>query len=138
MPTVYSTLTNDSAYVHYTKVAGNDLPTVKKKVTIKGGAGRGETGLLTPLGVATIITGDDLAFLEENDQFKKHKARGFLTVVSRDAPDNANKVAVNMEQEDGSRPLTPIKLAKLSEAGVKAAPEANLEIVKDIKAKKGK
>lgn len=104
MPYVYSTAANSTEYPLYEK-GGGDLPVLKKKVLIKGGAGVGKKHIQTPQGVATFVTDEDLAFLEANPAFKRHVSKGFIT-VSKTKKD-ADEVAKNMAKDTGSAPKTP-------------------------------
>ncbi len=105
---IYSTATNSTQYCEYDNK--DDPKKLKRKVrfvTILGGTGVArKRGLVTPLGVCTIVTEEQLAFLEQNGSFKRHKQAGFITVVKSSAPDPA-KVAENMAQRDGSSPRMP-------------------------------
>lgn len=105
MPYVYSTATNDGYYCDYEE-GGADLPTLKRKILIKGGANRGGKGLITPLGVGTRVTDEELEFLEKHEAFNRHKKRGFLTVVKAKKAPDADKVAKDMTEKDASAPLT--------------------------------
>ncbi len=105
---VYSTLTNGQRFVKYENM-GNDLPVVVASVEINGGAGvaRKQT-LLTPYGVRTDISADQMDFLNQNAMFKKMVAGGWLTVTKATGwgvdPD---AIAADMSQRDGSAPLVP-------------------------------
>lgn len=106
MPRVYSTITNSSSYVQYEK-GNNDMPREVKRVTIGGGAGIAQKRTLyTPLGVSTEVSKDDLDFLEADANFQRHVKAGFLKVV-RTGKADADVVAVDMQQRDGSAPLVP-------------------------------
>jgi hypothetical protein len=108
---VYSTQTNSSEYAEYRFPQGrNGLPIKGRSVIIKGGAGVAQKRtLITPLGVATEISAAQLAFLENNNSFKRHVAAGFLRVIKspgKSGPD-ASEVVADMEPRDGSSPVTP-------------------------------
>lgn len=78
-------------------------PYVLKSVSIKGGANLAGVGILTPKGVVTSISDEDYAWLKELPGFKRHKERGFLSVVEGKEP-VANAVAGSMKAFDGSAP----------------------------------
>ena len=94
MPHVFSTITNPVSYVEYEGTdTGRNRP-IKRSVTIKGGHGVAEArNLVTPYGVATQVTEDELAFLEANPAFQRHKARGFLTVRKSISGSDGNVLA---------------------------------------------
>lgn len=106
MPFVISTATNDAYYPEYAP-GGADLPVIKRKVLIKGGANRGGKHLHTPHGVATEVSEDDLEFLKAHPAFKRHVEKGFLTVVESKKEPEADKVALDMTPKDASAPRTP-------------------------------
>lgn len=107
---VYSTHSTDLEYVEYSKPAdANVLPTVVRRVRIKGGAGVADKRLVTPGGVVTEVSDEDLAFLHTNAEFLKHMKAGFVTVEgTRFDPDH---VGADMRHGDGSQPLTPESFA---------------------------
>jgi hypothetical protein len=105
MPFVCSTATNSAYYCEYAK-GGADVPVLKKKVLIKGGANIGGKSLVTPRGVVTEVTQEDLDFLLKNDAFNRHVKNGFLTVVEQKKQPEAEKVAKDMQPADASAPLT--------------------------------
>jgi hypothetical protein len=100
---VFSTLANDQRYVNWVK-GPNDIPTEGYSVFIKGGTGVANDRLITPQGVATEITEEDLAQLEQNPSFMQHKKDGFVTVRAKKA--EAEKVAADMNLKDESAPMT--------------------------------
>ena len=100
---VFSTLANDQRYVNWVK-GPNDIPTEGHSVFIKGGTGVANDRLITPQGVATEITEEDLAQLEQNPSFMQHKKDGFVTVRAKKA--EAEKVAADMNLKDESAPMT--------------------------------
>lgn len=105
MPHVFSTITNDTYYCEYGKAPSGNIPPLKHKVLVKGGTGIANKHLVTPYGVATQVSREDLAFLEDNESFQRHKKRGFI-VVREDYVD-PEVVAANMNTRDGSSPIVP-------------------------------
>lgn len=101
---VYSTITADVSYVEYKDGPPGGLPIEGRKVTIKGGAGLANKHVITPKGVVTVITTDELAFLMNDDNFKLHLAAGFVQYESQQY--DLDAVVADMNHEDGSRPLT--------------------------------
>jgi len=110
---VYCTLTSDQRYTNWRK-GENDIPSEIGSVFIKGGAGVANDRLVTPRGVVTAITADDLKLLEANDDFKLHKKNGFVEVSQSLA--DADEVAAEMAGFDLSTPLTE-KTAPGAKAG---------------------
>lgn len=106
MPYIYSTLTCDNAYVVYSQ-GGADLKVKTGQIIIKGGVGVANSRLITPLGVATQVTEDELKLLEENAVFKLHKENGFIVVQESGKESDAEKVALDMTGRDESSPVTP-------------------------------
>lgn len=102
MAYVYSTLSTDQEYRGYRE--GGDVKTVKWSVTVKGGANIASKNLITPKGVLTIVSEEELALLNENAQFNRHKERGYIVIEKRE--EKAEKVAKNMKKKDESAPLT--------------------------------
>lgn len=101
---VFSTLTAGQDYTLY-EVNPSGVNMVKAVVSIKGGANLPDKHLITPLGVVTEVTDDELAILNRIDDFKRHKELGFITVQER--KDDVEAVVADMEQRDESAPLTP-------------------------------
>ncbi|MFY1028170.1 hypothetical protein ACE4RU_10795 [Actinobacillus seminis] len=106
MPYVYSTLTCDNAYVVYSQ-GGADLKVKTGQIVIKGGVGVANQRLVTPLGIATQVTSEELALLEKNQVFKLHKENGFIVVQENGKESDAEKVALDMTGRDESSPVTP-------------------------------
>jgi len=102
MPYIFSTATNSTTYNVYEKT-GNNLNASKKRITINGGHGRINKSLITPQGVATQVTDEELAVLEANPTFKRHVERGYLRVSKAKA--DAEKVSSDMTQRDKSAQL---------------------------------
>ena len=103
MPTIYSTLTEPQQYTKYE--SAGDTHRVVASVRINGGHGKADhKTLITPLGMATEVTEEQLAILMENKSFLKHKERGYITVSGK--REDAEKVAADMTVSDGSAQLT--------------------------------
>ena len=100
---VFSTLANDQNYTNWIK-GGNDIPTKGFQCLIRGGTGVSNDRLITPLGVSTEITEQELAELEKNPSFVQHKKEGFITIRNKKA--EAEKVASDMNLKDESAPMT--------------------------------
>ena len=103
---VYSTLAAAVAYTLYQK-GPNDLPVEAGSVTVQGGAGvvsrKGEPE--APAGVATPVTEEQAAMLEQNPVFKVHKANGYV-VITTDKPE-PERMAADMNTGDKSKQLNP-------------------------------
>ncbi len=113
MPYVYSTLTNGNEYAEY-EPGGADIPVLKKKVEIKGGANvANKKSLITPLGVATRVSDEDLEFLKNHPEFQRHMKAGYISIGKTNA--DPEKFASNMKGPDESAPLTPADFIAKSE-----------------------
>lgn len=102
---VYSTLTNDQMYGPWVE-GGGDMPSKPKRVLIYGGANRADRDnrVVTPLGVATRISEEDLRACEADPVFLKHQKRGYIYVDSKEVdPDH---VAADMEGRSKDAPIT--------------------------------
>ena len=106
---VFSTLANNQMYTNYDQPASKGgVPIERCSVLIRGGAGVADGssgGIITPNGLATSVTDEQLCELEKNEDFKRHKAANFITVRARSA--DVDKVAADMSKTDKSRPFTP-------------------------------
>ena len=109
MPYVISSATSDICYPLYEPIAPRSpVAKIKKKILIHGGANLAPlTGrLITPKGVATHVSDEDMAFLEESEAFKRHVKAGYMHVEKTDK--NPDAVATeHLQARDGSAPLTP-------------------------------
>lgn len=104
---VYSTLTNDYKYTNWSRPSDvTKYPEIISEVLIKGGANRATDRLVTPLGVRTEVTDQQLESLEQNVTFNRHKKLGFILVTTdkEDADDVARR---SMTPKDKSAPVTP-------------------------------
>lgn len=99
---IYSTLTCDNAYTNYGP-GGGDIPIAEPSILIKGGANAADKRIVTPYGVVTEVTEDQLASLEKNADFQLHKKNGFITVsTSKKDPE---VVAADMTPRSPDAPL---------------------------------
>lgn len=111
MPWVYSTATNDTQYREYGPPRKSAPPVVKRKVLIKGGANRPAfRTLVTPYGVGTEVTEEELAFLESNKSFQRHKDAGYVSVTAKKV--DPERPAANMEKRDGAAPFVEADFTK--------------------------
>lgn len=109
---VYSTATNSITYVEYEKNASSDIAIVKTwpdglpmKVTINGGHGVANKHFLTPRGVVTQIQDREMEYLLTNEAFIRHVDKGFMVYDKKKV--NPEKKARDMQDKDGSAPITP-------------------------------
>ena len=121
MPYVYSTLTSANEFAAYSQMG--DQVRIGRTVRIEGGHGVMNRNLITPQGVATEVTDDELEFLLTINGFQDHVNSGFITYDQKKV--DAEKVIIDMERQDGS--------AQMSEADIT---EGGRFEVKDLKSKK--
>lgn len=105
---VYSTLTCPNEYTEWVKVG--DQQNVLKSVKIQGGHGLMNNNFITPLGVVTEVSDEDIEFLERNDAFNFHRKNGFVTIEKKKI--DTEKAAANMKLKDKSAPITPADYEK--------------------------
>lgn len=91
-------------YVYSTLSAGVAYNTEEGEIVVAGKANVADRHLFTPRGAVTKVTAEQLALLENNHVFAKHKANGFITVDSN--KEDADKVASDMTGRDLSAPDT--------------------------------
>lgn len=103
MPYILSKLANSQIYTQYAK-GENNLNQIVAKVEIKGGADVTDKQLVTPEGVITKVTSDELEILKANKDFQNHLERGHVKYFGQNP--NMEKEAHKMEK-DNSKPLTP-------------------------------
>lgn len=118
---VYSTLSAPVRYTVYQK-SGNDIPRAERSVLIKGGANVADKNFITPRGVVTTISVEELALLEQDKLFQLHVKNGYL-VVDKSLVD-VDKVVADMEGRDESAPLVPEDFEEEKAPVVPAAPIA--------------
>ena len=105
MQYIYCTATCGMIYTEYH--TNNSGPArILRKVEIKGGHGVATIkNLHTPRGVMTAVSDDDLAWLMKNDAFVRHIDAGWISVDKKEV--DGEKKAKDMNDKDGSSPLTP-------------------------------
>lgn len=101
---VVSTLTATQVYAGWDS-GPNNLPKIKRQVTVKGGANLPDKHLITPQGVYTEITDEEEAFLRNHPVFKVHEKNGFVKIESRKG--EVEKSVSDMVGRDQSAPLVP-------------------------------
>lgn len=99
---VYSTLSNDQRYVSY-RADVNGVPQAESSIFIAGGANLMNKHFITPLGVATKVTAEQLAELKRNELFKLHEANGFITYSEK--KEDPEQMASVMTGRDQSAPI---------------------------------
>lgn len=102
---VYSTLSAPVRYSIYSKPEGErGIPRELQGVTIAGGANVADKHFVTPKGVMTTITSEQLELLKGVKLFQTHYENGYITY--EEAPVDIEKVVSDMESRDESSPLT--------------------------------
>lgn len=101
---IYSTLTDSNLHTGYDLANGNDLKPIERQVLVKGGAGLANENFVTPDGVLTIVTNEELEWLLRQPLFALHVANGYVKHSFAQA--DANKIAAEMNRRDGAAPLT--------------------------------
>lgn len=109
---VYSTLASDVAYTNHV-AGGGDIPVALPPVLIRGGAGVANDRIITPQGVMTEVTGEQLDYLRENPVFKLHEENGYVLVSSDEI--RIESAVADMNGRDESAPLVPQDLPKDSQ-----------------------
>lgn len=101
---IFSTLASDVAYTNHVQ-GGGDIPIELPPVVVKGGAGVANDRLVTPRGIATQVTEEQLEYLRQNKIFQLHEENGFVMVARNHTdPDVA---AADMTGRDNSAPVVP-------------------------------
>jgi hypothetical protein len=103
---VFSTLASDVAYTNHV-AGGADIPIALPSVMIRGGAGVANDRLVTPRGIATPVTEEQVEYLRQNPIFKLHEKNGFVHVSEAAEAKDADKVAADMTGRDNSAPYVP-------------------------------
>jgi hypothetical protein len=108
MPFIASTLACDNRYALFSDNPSGARQTLKS-VLIRGGAGVASqphalaNGVLTPHGIVTSVTDEELELLQSNVHFQGHLSGGFLKIMKSEV--KPEKAAADMNKKDESRPL---------------------------------
>lgn len=102
---ICSTVTSHIEVVEYETNAG-PLPKVKRKVNIMGGANLPPKTLVTPKGVVTPVSAEDLDFLVSNREFQRLQKKGFMEIIRGKSEDDLNAAVAGMEPKDRCAPAT--------------------------------
>lgn len=106
MAYVTSTMSAGINYAIYKKTAGG-LSIVVKEITVNGGNGVINKNFITPEGVVTYLSDEDLELLENHPLFKTHKENGFVKVHK------SEKVKIDdLQTKDLSAQKTPDDFTK--------------------------
>lgn len=99
---ITSTMSADVNYTAYEETpSGGKIPA--KAILIRGGSNVvDKRTLVTPHGIVTEVTEEELKMLEENEVFRQHCANGFLVVTHSEK--DAKRVAGDMAEKDASAP----------------------------------
>ncbi len=118
---ICSTATACLRFVEYDKSHPGEArpPRELRSVAIMGGANLPPKTLVTPKGVLTPVSADELSFLVANDSFNKGVKRGFLTIIRGESDMDA--ALSGMESKDRSAPKTPADYTKPPTVGAVAA-----------------
>lgn len=103
MPYILSRLANTQIYTQYAKGV-NNLNIPAKQIEIKGGADVTDKNLVTPEGVITKVSTEDLDILKANKDFQLHLDRGHVKYFCTNP--KMDKEAPKLEK-DNSKQLTP-------------------------------
>lgn len=121
MPMVYSTLTETQKYTKWEK-AGEVYVEVGS-VVINGGHGKADKRtLITPIGVGTEVTDEQLEMLNSIKAFQDHKDAGFIEIVMKGKKE-AEKVAAGMAGKDGLAQLSESDFADASDSSEGGTPK---------------
>ncbi len=101
---VYSTLAASVNYTVYQKQA-NDMQVPVANVLIQGGAGVADSNFVTPQGVVTVITNEQLEILKKVPLFNDHVKAGHIKVQERKV--DVEAIVADMNRMDPSAPKTP-------------------------------
>jgi hypothetical protein len=102
MPYIVSKLAAGMEYAFYTKAA-NGKQIRQGCITVHGGAGvANRKTLVTPQGVLTQVTADEVKKLRANPLFAQHEKDGFMKVLDKD-PRDADKAAADLRRDPGDQ-----------------------------------
>lgn len=120
MPYILSKLANTQIYTTYAKGVGDNMNIPVKSVEIKGGADVTDKQLVSPEGVITFVSDDDLEVLKSNKDFQRHLDGGYINYFK--SQPNIDKQADKMTK-DKSRQVKKSDYEKEK----KQAPKTSIE-----------
>ena len=129
MPHVVSALSSTVDYTLFEPGRDGGPHVEKKRVRIRGGHGVANkhhvlaAGVLTPDGVATKVSEEDLAFLLTNPQFQHHLEHGHVKILKSNSQPNTASVSRDMAKNDSSRPLVDADFEEGGRAAMPKLPE---------------
>jgi hypothetical protein len=105
---IYSTLTTDVTYALYGESPANGAPAiVKASVFIAGKANVINKNLITPMGVMTKVSDEELSLLKENHTFKRHVDSGFIKIETRKVDPEVVAPDMQISTVDEGAQVTP-------------------------------
>ena len=104
MAFIVSRLTATVEYTIYVK-GNTDIPQVQRSIIVQGGADVMNRSLVTPLGVGTSVTDEELEALEAHPVFALHKSNGFVAVLGSKT-DDPSSIGAGMAKDVKSAPVT--------------------------------
>lgn len=116
---ICSTVTTPIEIVEYRTDLG-PLPKVVRKVNLLGGANLPPKTLVTPAGVLTPVSAEDLAFLVANKEFQRLQRDGYMTITRGKSEDDLEAAVAGMQPKDGCAPKTPKDFEKPPVQGIAA------------------
>jgi hypothetical protein len=110
---ITSTMAADVTYHLYSNISDsrNGVPKIKRSVLIRGKSGVADKVLITPMGVRTVVSDEDMELLNNDITFNTHRKNGYITVESSDRNTEV-VVADGMKTRDDSAPITPEDFAE--------------------------
>lgn len=117
---ILSTATNDVSFPVLGKTGPGQAPRIESQFVVRGKAGLPNRHLWTPRGVSTPATSEQVDALRQHKVFQRMEANGWLTVVNAD-PRDADKIAAQQAEGDGSKLLTEGELKKRGKAAAPAS-----------------
>ena len=105
---IYSTLSSNIYYPTYRVRANPNQATpnkVKSGVLLYGGANVANKNFVTPEGVVTEVSDEQLEELMNNEAFNRHLKRGFFSIQKKEV--KIEKAVKDLKKKDKIAPITP-------------------------------
>lgn len=97
MPYITSTMSAGVTYAIYKKTPGG-LNIIDREISINGGANVINKALVTPQGVVTKVSDEELELLKQNPVFKTHVDGGYIKITKTEKKENTK----DMTEKDKS------------------------------------